>query len=265
MRQPVFFVSHGGGPWPWMAEARAAYAALSGALAGLMDQLPTRPAAIAMVSAHWITHGAIEVGGNPHPGMIYDYHGFPAHTYGIQYPAPGAPVLATNIVAQLKARGITAGLDPTRGFDHGVFVPAYVMAPQADIPVVPISIEADFDPAAHVALGHALGALRDQNVLVIGSGLSYHNLRLMGPQGKEPSARFDAWLQSALVDGPADHRIAELCDWEKAPAARLAHPQEDHLMPLHVAVGAAGGDAALCFHHETHAFGGITVSSFRFG
>ncbi|MER1968689.1 class III extradiol ring-cleavage dioxygenase [Castellaniella sp. GW247-6E4] len=265
MRQPVYFISHGGGPWPWMAEAREAYGPLSAALSAIPGTLPARPDAILMVSAHWMTPGGVRVGSHPHPGMVYDYYGFPAHTYQIRYPAPGDPALAGRVLELLGAGGIPAEAEAQRGYDHGAFVPAYVMAPEADIPMVQLSIEADFDPARHIALGRALAPLRGENILIVGSGLSYHNLRRLGPDGAEPSAQFDAWLQSVLIDGPADRREAALCAWEQAPAARIAHPQEDHLIPLHLALGAAGGDAATCFHHETRAFGGITVSSFRFG
>ncbi len=265
MRQPVYFISHGSGPWPWMAEAREAYASLAASLSAILADPAARPDAILMVSAHWVTHGGLRVGSHPHPGMVHDYYGFPPHTYEIRYPAPGDPALAGRVLGLLATRGIPAKADPERGYDHGAFVPAYLMAPDAGVPMVQLSIEAGFDPAWHIAVGRALAPLRDGKVLIIGSGLSYHNLRRLGPDGAEPSARFDAWLQSALAEGPAGQREAALCVWEQAPAARIAHPREDHLIPLHVALGAADGDAAACFHHETGAFGGITVSSFRFG
>lgn len=264
MRQPVYFVSHGGGPWPWMTEAQSAYAALTTALRSILTTLPQMPDAILMVSAHWETRRGLLLGSHPHPGMVYDYSGFPAHTYDIRYPAPGAPWLAQRAAELLNAQGITTALDPERGYDHGAFVPAYVIAPDAHVPMVQLSIGAEYDPAQHLATGAALAPLRDENILIIGSGLSYHNLRMLGPNGRIPSAQFDAWLQAVVVDGPVEKRQTQLIAWEQAPAARLAHAREDHLMPLHVAVGAAGIDPASCFHHETDAFGGITVSSFRF-
>ncbi|MBV6272501.1 dioxygenase [Alcaligenaceae bacterium CGII-47] len=264
MKQPVYFVSHGGGPWPWMIEAQRSYAALTAALRAIPTTLPQPPDAILMVSAHWETRGGLALGSHPNPGMVYDYSGFPAHTYEIRYPAPGAPWLAQRAAELLDAQGITTTLDPERGYDHGAFVPAYVIAPKADIPMVQLSIDADYDPAQHLAMGAALASLRDENILIIGSGLSYHNLRMLGPDGRIPSAQFDAWLQAVVVDGPVSARQAHLMSWEQAPAARLAHTREDHLMPLHVAIGAAGEDLATCFHHESDAFGGITVSSFRF-
>ncbi|MGB6006542.1 DODA-type extradiol aromatic ring-opening family dioxygenase [Castellaniella sp.] len=265
MRQPVYFISHGGGPWPWMPDPTNNYAALTAALQGIPAALPQAPRAILMISAHWITRGQIKVSGHPQPGMVYDYHGFPEDTYDIHYTAPGSPRLSARVQALLSAHGIPVIEDTRRGFDHGAFVPAYVMYPRAQIPMVQLSIEAGFDPAWHQALGAALQPLRDENILIIGSGLSYHNLRGFGPAGREPSALFDAWLQDTLVAMPPDQRQAQLLRWETAPAARICHPMEDHLVPLFIASGAAGDEPATCFHHETNASGGLTVSSFRFG
>lgn len=264
MRQPVYFLSHGGGPWPWMPEVLDAYAPLTAALQAIPAALPRRPRAILMVSAHWITRGGVLLGSHPRPGMLYDYYGFPAHTYEIRYPAPGSPDLAARTAELLRTADIPVDFDPERGFDHGAFVPAHVMFPEANIPMVQLSIERSFDPDWHQRLGAALAPLRDEDVLIIGSGLSYHNLRLFGPGGREPSARFDAWLQQALAPATAVARHERLRNWEEAPAARIAHPMEDHLVPLFVANGASGdGPASLC-HHETEAAGGLTVSSFRF-
>ena len=264
MRQPVYFISHGGGPWPWMPQAKTTYAALTAALQGIPATLPQAPRAILMVSAHWITRGQVKVSGHPQPGMVYDYHGFPADTYEIHYTAPGSPRLAARTQALLTAQGIPVAEDTRRGYDHGAFVPAYVMYPKAQIPMVQLSIEAGFDPDWHHALGAALQPLRDENILIIGSGLSYHNLRAFNPAGREPSALFDAWLQDTLAGTPATERLARLRRWEDAPAARLAHPMEDHLVPLFVAAGAAGENTGRCFHHESDALGGLTISSFRF-
>lgn len=243
----------------------AAYADLTKALRAIPGTLPQQPDAILMVSAHWITRNGVRVGSHPHPGMVYDYYGFPAHTYDITYPAPGAPGLADRVASMLADRHINVAQDPDRGFDHGAFVPAYVMYPEAQIPMVQMSIEAGFDPSWHHALGVALRPLRDENILIVGSGLSYHNLRLFGPAGREPSALFDAWLRDALIGVSAEDRLIRLQHWTQAPAARIAHPMEDHLVPLFIASGAADADSASCFHHETGAAGGLTVSSYRFG
>jgi aromatic ring-opening dioxygenase catalytic subunit (LigB family) len=138
------------------------------------------------------------------------------------------------------------------------------MYPQADIPMLQLSLRAGFDPAAHIKAGRALAPLRDEGVLIIGSGSSYHNLRAFGAQAQESSKRFDDWLQQA-VESTGEARNAALIDWERAPAARLAHPQEEHLLPLMVAVGAAESEATTVIYHENTFFGGVTASSFRFG
>jgi aromatic ring-opening dioxygenase catalytic subunit (LigB family) len=165
----------------------------------------------------------------------------------------------------IEGAGFAARLDPRRGFDHGAFTPLAVIYPDADVPVLELSLWHDYDPAAHLAVGRALAPLRDEGVLIVGSGLSYHNLRDFGPGAKVPSAAFDRWLQQTLVDASPAERDARLIAWETAPSARQAHPQEEHLLPLMVAVGAAGDDRATCVYHQDDFFGGITVSSFRFG
>ena len=261
---PTFFISHGGGPWPWMpAETGATYDVLAASLQDLVRQLPQRPRAILMISGHW-EEGVATVMTAPAPGMIYDYGGFPQHTYRIRYPAAGDAELAQRVVHHLHQAGIDVASNARRGFDHGAYVPLAVMFPAADVPVVQLSLRQDYDPAAHIAIGRALAPLRDEGVLIIGSGLSYHNLRQMGPAAHAPSLAFDSWLQQALRL-PPQQRAAALIAWEQAPAARVAHPREDHLLPLLVAVGAAYDAAAECIYHEETFFGGVVVSSFRFG
>ncbi len=265
MRQPVYFISHGGGPWPWMPDPAGNYVKLAQALRGIPASLPQAPRAILMVSAHWITRDKLKVSGHPQPGMVYDYHGFPADTYDIHYTSPGSPRLAARVHTLLSASDIPIVEDSRRGYDHGAFVPAYVMFPRAQTPMVQLSINANYDPAWHHALGVALQPLRDENILIIGSGLSFHNMKGFNAVGAEPSAQFDAWLQDTLACPTAPERKALLSRWEQAPAARICHPMEDHLVPLFVANGAAGDDTATCFHHDTEVFGGLTISSFRFG
>ena len=265
MKMPVYYISHGGGPWPWMPDAAERYAILTEALQNIPRQLPRQPKAIVMVSAHWEADGGFLIMGNEHPPMLYDYYNFPPHTYEVKYPAPGSGVLARRIANLLDDAGLNHAIDTERGFDHGTFVPLAVMYPDANIPVVQVSIEARFDPELHLKLGRALAPLRDDDILIIGSGLSYHNLREIRTIGSEPSALFDAWLQKVLVHDPVSQRSDALCQWENAPAARRAHPREDHLLPLMVAVGAAETETATCVHHEVTAFANITASSFRFG
>ncbi len=260
---PTYFISHGGGPWPFMDSMRDAMRGLATALADMPHQYPA-PKAILVISAHW-EENAFSVMSSPQPGMLYDYGGFPPHTYEVVYPAPGAPAVAQRIHGLLAAAGLPVRLDPQRGFDHGTFSPLVVMYPAADVPVLQLSLKTGLDPAEHLALGRVLAPLRAEGVLIVGSGLSYHNLRLFGPPGKAPSMAFDQWLQDTVVAATPAGRTARLLDWAQAPAARVAHPREEHLLPLMVAVGAAEHDAATCVYHEDNVYGGITVSSFRLG
>ncbi len=262
--QPTYFISHGGGPWPWMQDQAGGYAQLAASLQAMSGALPAPPKAILMVSAHW-EETNFTVQSNPQPGMIYDYFGFPAHTYEVTYPAPGAPDVAMRVKALLKQAGIAVDVDAQRGFDHGAYSPLAVMYPKANIPVLQLSLKRGLDPQAHLAAGRALQPLRDEGILIVGSGLSYHNLRELGPRGQAPSAAFDAWLQSSVVQASPQEREDNLRAWSTAPAARQAHPREEHLLPLMVAVGAAGGDPGTCVYHEATFFGAVTVSSFRFG
>ena len=264
MQLPTYFISHGGGPWPYMPEYRKSLQGLERSLADIPRQIGTTPKAVLMISGHW-EGSAFAVSSSPKPPMIYDYYGFPAHTYTVTYDAPGSPELAQQVHGLIAAAGLPTALDAQRGYDHGTFTPMVVIYPEANVPVVQVSMHANYDPAAHMALGRALAPLRNEGVLIIGSGLSYHNLRAMGPVAKAPSMAFDAWLQQTVVASTSAERVARLSDWASAPAARQAHPQEDHLIPLMVAVGAAQDEAATCYYHEDNVMGGMTVSSFRFG
>ena len=264
-RLPTYFISHGGGPWPWMKkEMGHAYDQLEAALADMPRQIGRTPSAILMVSAHW-EEAAFTVMGNPHPPMIYDYGGFPAHTYQVHYDAPGAPELARRVQSMIEEAGLPARLDPERGFDHGTFSPMAAIYPKAEVPVVQLSLRRGLDPAEHLTLGRAIAPLRDEDVLIIGSGLSYHNLRQFGPQAREVSKAFDDWLGDSMVRSTPEQREERLLQWSAAPAARIAHPREEHLLPLMVAVGAAGQEAGERIYHEDGFMGGIAVSSFRFG
>ena len=264
-RLPTYFISHGGGPWPWMKEQLGgAYDRLEAALARMPAELGMTPRAVLMLSAHW-EEPRFTVQTHAKPPMLYDYGGFPDFTYRIQYPAPGAPDVAARVRELLALAGIESGDDAARGFDHGMFAPMAVIYPRADVPVLQLSLKRGLAPSEHLALGRALAPLRGEAILIVGSGLSYHNLRAFGPAARAPSAAFDAWLESTLAMADAGKRSATLADWERAPAARLAHPREEHLLPLMVALGAAEGEAATRVYHESEFFGGITVSSYRFG
>jgi aromatic ring-opening dioxygenase catalytic subunit (LigB family) len=264
-RLPTYFISHGGGPWPWMKqEMGPVYAQLEASLADMPRQVGRTPRAILMVSAHWEAP-VFTVQAHPQPPMVYDYGGFPAHTYSVHYRSPGSPALAERVHALLQAAGLPAAIDTERGYDHGMFSPMAAIYPEANVPVVQLSLKRGLDPAAHLALGRALAPLRDEDVLIIGSGLSYHNLRAFGPQAAMPSRAFDDWLQQAVVQAAPAERTQALLEWERAPAARIAHPREEHLIPLMVAVGAAEGEIATRVYHENSFMGGISVSSYRIG
>lgn len=263
-RLPVYFISHGGGPWPWLIDQLPGdWGPLTRSLQSIPAELGTAPRAILMVSAHWETDD-FTVQTHPNPPMLYDYGGFPEFTYHVSYPAPGAPDVAQRVAELLAGAGWPVAFDAERGFDHGVFTPLVVAYPDADVPVVQLSIKRSFDPAEHLAAGRALAPLRDEGVLIVGSGLSYHDLRNFGPGAADPSSQFDAWLSEAMAASPAD-RTQRLIDWEQAPSARAAHPREDHLVPLFVAVGAAEHEPATRTYHETAFMGSIAASSFRLG
>jgi aromatic ring-opening dioxygenase catalytic subunit (LigB family) len=261
---PTYFISHGGGPWPYMPEMRQPMAALTASLQAITREIGGLPRAVLSVSGHWEAPRFMAMA-TARPPMVYDYYGFPEHTYRVQYPAPGAPEVALRVQSLLQGAGIDAGLDSERGFDHGTFAPLVVMYPDANVPVLQLSIKQGYSPAEHLAVGRALAPLRDEGVLIVGSGLSFHNLRLRGPGALVPSRAFDGWLHQTLEGLPPAERSAQLLQWEQAPAARIAHPQEDHLVPLMVALGAAEGEMASTVYHEDPSAIGWTVSSWRFG
>ena len=264
MTLPTYFISHGGGPWPWLDGGfRRQFDKLEGSLGDITREVGVKPRAVLMISGHWEEPNATVQSGE-RPGMVYDYSGFPPHTYSIKYAAPGSPEVARRVKELLEAAGIPAALDPDRGYDHGTFAPLQAMYPEADVPVVQLSLKHGYDPAEHLAIGRALRPLRDEGVLIVGSGLSFHNLRMWGAAARAPSRAFDAWLDETLR-APAGDRTRRLERWEDAPAARLAHPEEDHFVPLMVALGAAEDEPATRVYHEDDFMGGVTASSYRFG
>lgn len=240
------------------------YDKLEAALKELPREIGMTPKAILAVSGHWEESDFTVMSGSA-PPMLYDYSGFPEHTYHVRYGAQGSPQLARRVQELLAASGIGTRADALRGFDHGVYAPLAVAYPAADVPVLQLSIRRDYDPEAHLAAGRALAPLRDEGVLILGSGLSYHNLRQFDARARVPSREFDEWLTATVCGAKSDERSRLLCDWRNAPSARLAHPAEDHLIPLMVAAGAAEAEAGVRVYHEDAFFGGITVSSFRFG
>jgi aromatic ring-opening dioxygenase catalytic subunit (LigB family) len=262
---PTYFVSHGGGPWPYMKdEYGSTFDELEASIIDIRRQVGTRPTAVLVISGHW-TEPQFTVSSAAHPPMLYDYYGFPEHTYRVRYAAPGSPALAARVQQLLHAADLACELDAARGFDHGTFTLMQPLIPETDTPVVQLSLRAGLSPREHIAAGRALASLRDEGVLVLGSGLSYHNLRHMDRTGSEPSRRFDDWLQQTLVRSTPRDRSHSLTDWAAAPSARAAHPHADHLLPLMVAVGAAEHELGTCVYHQNDFMGSLTVSSFRFG
>ncbi|HHJ4328298.1 TPA: class III extradiol ring-cleavage dioxygenase [Klebsiella pneumoniae] len=264
-RMPSLFIPHGAGPCFFMEWSPAhAWDAMAAFLRGLAATLPERPRAIVMVSAHW-HEPTFSVTSAPQPGLIYDYYGFPAHTYELRYPAAGDPQLAARIAGLLGQARLSPHADAARGFDHGMFIPLKLMFAEADIPVVQLSLRSDFDAQAHLDAGRALAPLRDEGVLIIGSGMSFHNMRGYGdPQFGPISEQFDDWL-SATVEADPAQRDQALANWTQAPAARLCHPPraEEHLLPLMLAAGAAGQDRGRCTFKDKVMQ--TTLSAFQFG
>jgi len=244
IRMPTWFVPHGGGPCFFMDwNPPRAWNRMGDFLKGLASTLPQRPKAILMVSAHWL-ESSFDLTGGAAPDLIYDYYGFPPHTYELKYPAPGEPQLAARISSLLGQAGLPSKVNQSRGFDHGMFIPLMLMFPDADIPVVQLSLNSSMDPQIHLQLGQALTTLRDEGVLIVGSGMSFHNMRGYGdPRFGPISDEFDHWLTDAVQAEP-EQRHQALIDWAEAPSARMSHPPraEEHLLPLMVVAGAASAD-----------------------
>jgi 4,5-DOPA dioxygenase extradiol len=245
--QMVYF-SHGGGPLPILGDP--GHRAMIDFMAQLHSRL-RKPEAILVISAHWEESVATLMGSSK-PPMLYDYYGFPREAYRITYPAPGDPSLADRIRKCLEKENIPTGTDAERGFDHGLFIPLTLMYPRAEIPSIQISLLSDLESSTHIALGRALRGMMDENLLVIGSGFSFHNLRAFRFDGKEePDPRNDAfqdWLIETCTGSISqDERERRLMEWETAPNARYCHPREDHLLPLHVCAGLAQAPGAAVF------------------
>jgi aromatic ring-opening dioxygenase catalytic subunit (LigB family) len=261
---PVAFIPHGGGPWPFVDVGfpKADVDALAEYLRSVRHLPPIAPKALLVVSGHW-EESVPTVMTAEHPPILYDYYGFPPESYTITWPAPGAPALAARVRELLTAGGITTREDAKRGFDHGTFIPLKLTYPDADVPAIQLSLVAGLDPAEHLAIGHALEPLRDEGVFIIGSGMTFHNLRAFrDPRAIPVAEAFDAWLRETMgLD--ASERDKRLIEWTSAPSAKAAHPREEHLIPLMVAAGAAGSDRAVVGYNDT--FAGLRLSSYHFG
>ena len=246
----IAFISHGGGPMPLLNDPR--HTKLVTYLKSLANKLQ-KPSAILLISAHW-EEAVATITANVKPKMIYDYVGFPAATYQLQYPCPGEPELAVKVQEALKQADIPVKLDYQRGYDHGLYVPLMLMYPEADIPSIQLSLVNNLDAQQHLAIGKALQSLDYDNLLVIGSGFSFHNMREFFSANTKDSQNknheFEHWLHTCLSDEELSEteRNTRMINWFKAPHARYCHPREEHLLPLHVCYGLAG---RVCDEHET--------------
>ncbi|WP_248730284.1 class III extradiol ring-cleavage dioxygenase [Vreelandella populi] len=212
-------------------------------LRAVPERLGARPKAVLVVSGHWEA-AEFTVNIQNSPPLLYDYSGFPEHTYELEYPVPGSPELAERVQALLARAGYSTNSERSRGLDHGVFIPMKLIYPGADIPLVQLSLRRGLSAAEHVAAGHALEPLRREGVLIIGTGMSFHNMHRFrfDDSALDPdSVCFDEWLAQTVALPPPE-REQRLLDWALAPGGRAAHPREEHLLPLHVVAGAAGND-----------------------
>jgi aromatic ring-opening dioxygenase catalytic subunit (LigB family) len=261
---PVVYLPHGGGPWPFVETSfgsKGERDSLAAYLRGVRAVPRTPPEALLVVSAHWEEPVPTVMSGAA-PPMLYDYYGFPPASYELTWPAPGHPVLAARVRKLLEDAGFETAENTTRGYDHGTFVPLKLSYPDAEVPTVQLSLKSGLDPEEHLAMGRALAPLRDEGVFLVGSGMTYHNLRAFGPQAAPVSRAFDDWLRetSTLDPGERDRRLAQ---WVRAPSARLAHPREEHLVPLMVVAGAAGGDRGRVGYEGE--LMGLQISAYHFG
>lgn len=257
----IAFVSHGGGPMPLLGDP--GHAELVSTMKSLATELPKQPSAIVMVSAHWETAG-IELTAAATPEMIYDYYGFPEEAYQLKYPAPGAPQLAGMIADEMEARDIHIRLNASRGFDHGMYVPLMLMYPNANIPVLQLSLDSSLSPEKHWQLGEQLSQVLPDDALLIGSGFTFHNMRaFFSPQSSTAKASvhaFQQWLDETVTGESVTMEEAKQRwqEWDSAEGGRYCHPREEHLIPLVVCHAAAQRQA------KSIAFNALNVEARHF-
>ena len=248
----VLFIPHGGGPLPILGDSR--HKEIIKFLKKIKFRI-NKPSSIIVISAHW-EEDEVNITSGEKPSLIYDYYGFPEESYKITYPAPGNSKLANKIKKLLKAKDINSTLNPERGFDHGVFIPLKIMYPDASITCVQISLLKNLDPKKHIEMGKALSSLMDENILILGSGMSFHNLNILlsGSESTDSdnakNKEFDDWLVNVCAGDKLNNVEKEkaLIEWIKAPSARFCHPREEHLIPLHVCYGIKNKKADLVFN-----------------
>ncbi len=248
----VLFVPHGAGPLPLLGDK--AHQGMVDFLKEIKSEIEN-PSAIIVISAHWEAD-KVTITSGKNPPLIYDFSGFPDEAYDIEYPVTGNTQLAEKIYQLLNLNGIDARLDEQRGFDHGLFVPLKIMYPDATIPCVQISLVKTLDPETHIKIGKALAELKNENILIIGSGFTFHNLRAFTQQEintvDKDNELFENWLVETCTSKAinANERESRLIKWSEAPSARYCHPREEHLLPLHVCYGVSESEARLVFHDD---------------
>jgi aromatic ring-opening dioxygenase catalytic subunit (LigB family) len=260
---PVLYLPHGGGPMPLLGDP--SHAGMVRFWKEIAQQLP-KPEAIVLISAHWEADTA-SITASEAPEMVYDYYNFPAETYEYKYPSPGNPALATQMSGMLTAKNIAAKLELERGYDHGMFVPMMLMYPEANIPCIQLSLLTSLDAQQHLDLGKALAGLREKNVLIIGSGMSFHSfpaMRRKSADDQKQSQAFDQWLVETCCSETltTEERELRLSDWESAPSGRFCHPREEHLLPLHVCFGMAASSNQTAKHAYSESWNGLNISAF---
>lgn len=268
-RLPTLYIPHGGGPCFFMDTPpglpRDLWDRMAAYLRGIDASLGRRPESVLVISGHWETERPT-VNVATRPPLLFDYYGFPEHTYRLTYPVCGSPSLARRVRELLSTAEISSDEEPERGLDHGVFIPFKVIYPEADVPMVQLSLNRNLDAATHLRIGHALAPLRDEAVLIVGSGMSYHNLRDLyseDPRVMRAAADFDAWLTETVTEPDFATRERRLAAWHQAPGARAAHPRPEHLIPLMVAAGAARDEVGRRNYNAPLL--GKPISGFQFG
>ncbi len=245
----ALYISHGGGPLPLLGEP--SHQEMVNGLGNIAKDL-VKPRAIIVVSAHWEAD-RVRISSAEQPSLLYDYSGFPPQAYQIKYPVQGNPVLADKVYTVMQEAGVDCQLDDKRGFDHGLFVPLKIMFPGADIPCIQISLLSSMNPSAHIQIGRSLAKLREENILVLGSGFSFHNMKTFflpaTQEIQEKNESFEQWLVHTCSNREIKEKEREqrLIHWENAPAARFCHPREEHLLPLHVCYGLVNSPATKMF------------------
>lgn len=249
---PALFVNHGAGPMPLLGKQPE----LVNHMRAVAEKLPRKPTAIVVLSAHWESD-PVQVTNHPSPSMLYDYYGFPKEAYSLRYEAPGAPELAKKISGLLTEREIPNKLNSDRGFDHGVFIPLMMMFPDADIPTVCVSLHGSLSAKRNMEIGAALESLRDEGVLILGSGYTFHNLNSFRGSSTDTekyyqsSKEFNEWLKTTFLTKTGTELEASLAEWDSAPGARESHPREEHLLPLFMTSAASGFGKAEVIFDET--------------